>query len=105
MRRINGFAPPSSDDDNNKPDIANKDNAILVLDNYFKSRHPEPTDNTKETKSTTLEIIDSLSDIYPLAIVTVTDYLFEHGYRLIGDDDDRLRWMIYVDNHPFDSED
>jgi hypothetical protein len=105
MRKIKGFAQTSSDDNNGKKEVPNKNNAILVLDEYFKSRHPEPTDNTKETKSTTLEIIDSLSDIYPLAIVTVTDYLFEHGYRLIGDDDDRLRWMIYVDNHPFDSED
>ena len=101
MRKIKGFAQTSSNDNNGKTEVPNKNNAILVLDEYFKSRHPELTDNAKKTKATTLEIIDSLSDIYPLAIVTVTNYLFEHGYRLVDDDDDRLSWLIYVDNHPF----
>lgn len=75
---------------------------LVLLDNYFASRSPEPKkgitgDSYTPEYKTTEDIYDDLEPINPVPTRLIVLYLRNHDYRLKTVADGTLRWEIWRD--------
>lgn len=75
---------------------------LVLLDNYFASRSPEPKmgitgDSYTPEYKTTEDIYEDLEPINPVSTRLIVLYLRNHGYRLKTVADGTLRWEIWRD--------
>ena len=75
---------------------------LVLLDNYFASRSPEPKkgitgDSYTPEYKTTEDIYEDLEPINPVPTRLIVVYLRSHGYRLKTVADGTLRWEIWRD--------
>ena len=75
---------------------------LVLLDNYFASRSPEPKmgitgDSYTPEYKTTEDIYEDLALINPVSTRMIVIYLRNHGYRLKTVADGTLRWEIWRD--------
>ena len=75
---------------------------LVLLDNYFASRSPEPKmgitgDSYTPEYKTTEDIYEDLAPINPVSTRLIVIYLRNHGYRLKTVADGTLRWEIWRD--------
>ena len=75
---------------------------LVLLDNYFASRSPEPKmgitgDSYTPEYKTTEDIYEDLEPINPVSTRLIVIYLRNHGYRLKTVADGTLRWEIWRD--------
>ncbi len=87
--------------------LANEEqNEVRILDAYFMSRSQYPNksitgeDYIEEDKSTQ-DIIDDLSDMWPLSTKIVTTYMQLHEFGMTTSEDGKVKWAIWRNyNHP-----
>lgn len=75
---------------------------LVLLDNYFASRSPEPKmgitgDSYTPEYKTTEDIYEDLEPINPVPTRLIVIYLRNHDYRLKTVADGTLRWEIWRD--------
>lgn len=77
-------------------------NQVSVLDAYFTNRRNLPgknilDDDLIEDPKSTEEIIDELSEMMPLSIRLVADYMMKHEYGFTTSADGIIKWAIWRD--------
>lgn len=73
------------------------DNAFVqqLLDSYFMFRRNLPEQGFIQENKTTATIAYELSDMYNITSETVVEYMLEHGYSTMSEQDGTVRWAIW----------